>query len=346
MNRTISRPTLWLLSITCFCIALSMPASAQWNRLKEVKKAVKAVAGEPEQDKKPVPGKSAKPGAAAGGTSILFSESPIDPASPGDLTTDFKSGRHIYGLIQIDKTWRALLGKGRKDATKIEVPIDLLVDGKRTEFQYIIIKKAEAIDSNHLIFDIAPEPSKMTAYKDPGFFYPEGKGNRKIGPDTYTYNLAELSPGQHTIRFQIRSYGDIFSAGEFTIVGDDYGFYSELREKILAQAFAVETMPQAKKTDKALEANMRKLLDNAGWKNIRKLVIVDKDWWNDLVDGGNSAVKSRHMAAAVAAKADDGSFFYCICTFHQQKLITGAFGPLELTHTGDRKPILEENIDK
>ena len=354
MNRKHVRRACLALPLACFLLASSTPAFAQFGKLKKLKDVVKKVddeinnkeseqpnAGQPENGQKP-----GTPGAAAAAAPVVFSESPIDPANPANLATSFQTGAHIYGLVQIKDTWRAALGKGRKDIDKIEVPIDMLVDGQRTDFQYITIKKPEAMDSNYLVLDIAPEPDKMTAYKDPGFFYAEGKGNRKIGPDQYTYNLSELPAGQHTIRFQVRSYGDVLSGGEFTIAGDDYSFYAKLREEVLKQAFAVTTMPEAKKVDKALEETMKKLLVNAGWKDVRRLVIVDKDWWNDLVEGGNSPVKSRHMAAAAAAKADDGSFYYCICTFHQQKLIDGSFGPLELTHTGDRKPILEENIDK
>lgn len=61
---------------------------------------------------------------------------------------------------------------------------------------------------------------------------------------------------------------------------------------------------------------------------------------------GKPACPRGTRGGAAAAKADDGSFFWCVCTFHQQKRLDGSFGPLELTHTGDKKPNLEENIDK
>jgi hypothetical protein len=138
----------------------------------------------------------------------------------------------------------------------------------------------------------------------------------------------------------------VLSAGEFTIEGEDYKPYTALREKILAEAFTVATLPKAQMTNVELQASMMKLLQNAGWKNIRKLVISDKDWWLDRAEGGDSPIVARHIAAAVAAKADDGSFYWCICTFQQPKLLDGSFGTLELSHTGEKKPILEENIDK
>lgn len=323
----------------------AVPAFAQLGGLDRVKKAVKDQIKK-EEGKSGDEGKSEESKQADAPGDIVFSAQPIDPAKPDNLVTSFKACGNIYGLVRIDKSWRDLLGKGNKQAAEIQVPIDMIIDGQDVDFQYITIKKAEALDTKFLVLDIAPTPDKMTAYKDPGFFYAEGKGRRKIGPDQYTYNLAQLEPGKHTVRFQIRSYGDVFSAGEFTIEGEDYSCYSALREKLLAEAFQSATMPKAQKTDKELEATMRKLLENAGWSDIRKLVIVDKDWWLDRASGGDSPIVSRHIAAAAATKAEDGTFYWCVCTFHQQKLIDGSFGPLELTHTGDKKPILEENIDK
>jgi hypothetical protein len=280
------------------------------------------------------------------GSTIIFSKSPIDPVKPEELANAFKAGDNIYCLIRTEKTWRDLLGEGSEDVKKIEVPIDMIVDGEKIDFQYVTIKNEKAIDSKVLVLDIAPDPAKMTAYKDEGFVYGEGKGNRKIGPDQYTYNLSKLKPGKHAIKFQIRSYGDILSAGEFTIAGDDYKPYAELREKILKEMLNVGGMPPSQKTDVQLQAEMMKLLRNAGWKNIRVLVIVDKDWWIDRVEGGDSAVKGRHIGAAAAAKADDGTFFWSNLTFEQKKQIDGSFGPLELSHTGVKRPIKEENIDK
>lgn len=57
-------------------------------------------------------------------------------------------------------------------------------------------------------------------------------------------------------------------------------------------------------------------------------------------------IVSRHLDPAVAAKPDDGSFYSWNCTFPRQRKLDGPSDPLELTHTGDKKPIREENIDK
>jgi hypothetical protein len=332
---------LWLMVIGSLFLCGPAPAWAQFGDIyrNTENKIRKAVNGKTNTSEKTAP-------AQQGGAAILFSKSPINPAVPADLATAFKAGDPIYALIQTAKTWRDLLGKGNANLTEIQVPIDMIVAGETVDFQYITIKNAQAIDGRVLVLDIAPDPAKMTAYKDADFAYGEGKGNRKIGPDQYTYNLSKLKPGKHTVKFQVRSYGKIFSAGELTIEGDDFKTYADLREKILKVMLNVGGMPKSQKTDAQLAAQMMKLLQNAGWKNIRRLNIVDKDWWNDLVSGGDSPVKGRHIAAAVAAKAADGSYFWANVTFAQQMLITGAFGPLELSHTGEKRPIKEENIDK
>jgi hypothetical protein len=343
-----------LVAAVCVQVGWTPAAYGQFGRLKDAikkgtKEAQKAVGGEQEeqtQDEATGPGAPQVPSSQPVAGNVVYSTTPIDPNNPTNLCLSFKAGDHIYGLILVDKPWRELLHRGGPPLTEVKVPIDLLVDGTKREFQYITIKKPEAANSKVLVLEIAPEPEKMTAYRDPGFFYGEGKDNRKIGPDTFTYNLSELPPGKHRIKFQVRSYADIYSAGEFTIEGSDYGFYARLREEVLKVVSGAATMPQAKKTDKALEATMRKLLENAGCSNVRKLVIVDKDWWLDRQSGGDSPIVSRHMDAAACTKADDGTYYYCICQFHQYKRIDGSFGPLELTHTGDKKPILEANIDK
>lgn len=291
--------------------------------------------------------KAAQEKAAGTGTAgrIVFAAAPIDPANPANLTTSFKAPEHIYGLIQMDKSWSSLLGKKTDDGLQVLVPIGMHIDGQDVGFQYIEIKKAEAKDGKLLVLDIAPDAANMTAYKDRGFSYGESRGNRQIGPDLFTYNLSQLKPGKHKVRIRVSSFSDVLAVGDFTIEGEDFKPYAKLHEQIVAQAQSHATMPEAKKTDKALEREMLELLDNAGWENIRKLVIVDKDWWLDRVAGGDSAVKSRHIAAAVAAKVADGKFFWSNCTFHQQRLISGGFGPLELTRTGRKRPIHEKNID-
>jgi len=274
---------------------------------------------------------------------IVFSKQPIDPANPTNLTKVFKAGDPIYALLIADRPWRALLKA--QDQTEVKLMVFMEAPSGR-DYQYITMKTPAAIDSKTLLLDIAPEPARMRTYTDPAYEYGEGRGYRKIGPIAFTYTLGQLEPGKHEIAFSAKHFDEIYAAGTITIEGPDFARYTALHEQVKAAEAANARMPEAKMVDKAMEATMRKLLANAGWPTVVRLVIVDKDWWLDRASGGNSPIVSRHIEAAAAAKDTDGSYFYKNCTFHQRKLITGGFGPLELTNQGMKRKIAAANINK
>mgnify|MGYP001553247355 CR=1 FL=1 len=58
----------------------------------------------------------------------------------------------------------------------------------------------------------------------------------------------------------------------------------------------------------------------------------------------SSPVTSGHRAAAAAYEHTDGKYYYKTCTFHEHSLISGGFGPLELTHQGKPVPISAEAL--
>lgn len=271
-----------------------------------------------------------------GGGKIVFSESPIDPASPANLTNEFQAGDNIYGLILIDKTWRELYQAGEK--TELGIMVGLAVNGYE-DYQYITLKKPQYIEAKSLVLEIAPSPDKMTSYKDPDMLFGEGKGNRKIGPIAFTYDLAQLPAGKHTVKFYVRNYGEHPAVGEFTIEGADFKFYADLHEKVKGASDAVATLPAAGMINKELEGQMRALLENAGWTNILRVVIIDKDWWVE----GNTR---RYLNVAAAAKDSNGQCYWCNTQFSQPKLIDGSWGKLELTSTGIKRTITEENVNK
>jgi hypothetical protein len=276
------------------------------------------------------------PTSEMGAGKIVFSKSPIDPAKPANLTTSFKAGDTIYGLIQAGKSWREIYGaKGKTELGLMTV----MVIGENQTLQYITLKKGAYIDSAQLVLDIAPAPELMTAYKDPDILFGEGKGNRKIGPIAFTYELGQLPAGKHKIQFFIRNYGDNVASGELEIEGSDFKFYAQLHEKFKAASESMATLPPAQMVNHELEGQMRKLLQNAGWNNILRLVIVDKDWW---LEGSTS----RYLNVAAAAKGADGKCYWCNLQFTQPRLITGAWGALELTKTGIKRNIAEENVNK
>jgi len=98
--------------------------------------------------------------------------------------------------------------------------------------------------------------------------------------------------------------------------------------------------------NKALEEKMAGLLKNAGWPAIYRLNIVDKDWWLDRASGGDSPIVSRRMAAAALTQDSDGSYYYCVVSFQQPRLITGDWGKLEILKVGAKNPLPKANIDK
>jgi hypothetical protein len=272
---------------------------------------------------------------------IVFSKAPIDPNNPADLTNQFNAGDTIYGLIQTKKPWSEIYdGKSSAD-----VMVNVLLDGEKIHAQFVTLKSPELMAQQYLVFEIAPDPDEMTAYANPDRVYGMSTATLRQGPNELTQHLAQLDPGEHTMAFDITYYGTTWAAGGFTVRGDDFGGYAGLHEKIAKAVAEAVTLPPAKKTDKAMAAEMESLLENAGWENIHRINIVDKDWWIDRVAGGDSAVQSRHIAAAALARDDDG-YYYKVCTFHQDRLLTGGFGELYLSHQGDRVPIPEANIDK
>lgn len=270
---------------------------------------------------------------------IVFSTVPLDVAQPANLTNSFTTNDTIYALIQVEKPWKDLITK-----SKIEVQIPLIVWLDETRlFQYITIKSPELMGGTHLVFDIAPDLPKMKAYRDPNIVFPDAFGS-KWGPAALTGKFAQLTPGKHTVKLEVWDFGKVYASGVFTLEGDNYTMYATLHEAIKAELTGKRTMPQAKQTNKELEAEMLKLCTNAGWQNILKLVIIDKDWWLDRESDGDSPVTSRRMDAAVAAKATDGSCFYAVITFQQPKLISGDFGKLAIMHSGANIPLPCENI--
>ena len=282
-------------------------------------------------------------GARAGQGTIVFSKEPIDPANPQNLTRSFQAGDSIYGLMQPRQTWRELYGDKAKEQAMLLLMWTL--DGQPKVGGYITVVKPAYIDSKTLVFDVAPALARMTAYRDPGVEYDQHRGIKK-GACQFTLELSQLKPGKHTVEFCILDFGEKHVVGSFDIEGQDYSAYAKLHEQIKADVTGARTLPAAQKTDKAMEDEMRKLLLNAGWPNVLRLNIVDKDWWIDREAGGDSPVKSRHMDAAAACKDKDGKCYYRVCTFHQQRQVGGGFGALELTHQGIPVPIPEENIPK
>lgn len=278
---------------------------------------------------------AAKPGSG----STVFSKEPINPTAPPTSSPSFAAGDKIYGMLKATKPWKELLGSS--DYLIVYVSID----GTQKISKTISLKRPDLLTRNYFIIDIAPDPSGMTNYSDRDIVFPE-KDGFKFGPELFTKYLSELTPGKHSFRLEVKAYNEVFAAGEFSISGSDYSSYAALLADIKNSSGKQQKMPKPGMTNITLQNEMIALLKNAGWPEIRRLLIVDKDWWIDRVSGGDSPIQSRHIEAAAAAKDAGGGYYYSHVTFHQPLLITGGWGKMELTDTGKKKTITEENIDQ
>lgn len=337
----------FFLGIGLFCLVLftttTKPVYGFGSFLNKVGKTVEQATQSVDAVTKPEPAMVPKvetrsPVSAASASQIgtvVFSKTPINPENPTNLETSFQAGDHIYGLIQLDKAWRELFNS---KGDQVSIMVNFAIDGNET-YQYVYLKKAEYIDSRYFVLDIAPAVDKMTAYKNPDIVYGEGKGNRKIGPIAFTYDLSQLSPGKHSVVVSVLRYGEKQILGAFEIDGSSYKFYADLHEKVKSTNDAFATMPKAGMIDKNLESQMKQLLKNAGWSNILRVVIFDKGWWND----GN---RRRYLNVAAAVKQKDGKCYWSDLQFSQNRLLSGGWSKLELTRTGDKRPITEANVYK
>ena len=273
---------------------------------------------------------------------FYFSTEPFKDPAGGQVQESFEAGDHIYGIIRMTQKWSEIYKK-KKD---FSIRIDVKIDGNGIHAQFVTIKSSEYAQRDYLIFDVAPALSELTAYSDPNIEYGKTTASIVQGPNELTHHLGSLSSGSHKVAFSVYYYGKIWAEGQFSVAGDDFSKYSELHGKIATGVVSARTLPAAKMSNKNIEKQMESLLKNAGWDNVYRLNIVDKDWWIERTNGGNTPVKARYLAAAALTKKADGSYAYKKCTFHQDKLITGNFGELYLSHQGEEVVINKDNIDK
>ncbi|MCF8056148.1 MAG: hypothetical protein K9K37_05875 [Desulfocapsa sp.] len=263
----------------------------------------------------------------------IFSKSPIDPSDPGKSVTSFETGDYIYAVLRPGSSWKDIYQK----ESGFYIMVQFYVDDQKITGKPVTFKSAEAAARDYLILDIAPKPSKMTSYSNPDIEFATYDGF-KFGPQEFTKILGGLPPGKHTVKVEVYNYGKTYGSGTFEIDGSDYKFYTKLNAEITENVGQNITLPPAGMVDKKLEAEMRQLAENGGWKDIETLYIKDKDWWVEQGVG-------RYIAAVIAAQAEDGSYFYSIVTFKQDQILTG-WGPLRLDHTGARIAIPQKNIGK
>jgi len=270
----------------------------------------------------------------------VCSTSPINPARPPASKTSFKAGDRIYCVLMHDKTWAEMMNDPYANGLIMEIHID----GVKKTGTMVELKNPELFKRKYFVMDIAPDPDKMTTYKDKDVVFAKRDGQR-FGPELFTKYLSELSPGKHKVQVSVQYFGKPQSEVEFEIEGGNFSSYAALLSGVKGAAGAMQTMPKAGLTDRSIEGDIKKSLAKSGVKNVARVVITDTNWWIDRASGGNSAVVSRHLAAAVAVKEGKGCGF-SVMTFYQPKLITGAWGQLELRRKGDMTSLPCANVNK
>lgn len=274
---------------------------------------------------------------------FVFSSAPIKGDGKKLVSQpSFNAGDYIYGMIRTKKNWAELYGKSKN----FSIRVDVTIDGKKIHAQFITLQDSSYAKKDFLVFNVAPRLEHLAAYTDPNIRY--GKTTESIvqGPNELSYELGKLGPGSHEVEFTIQYYGKVLAAGGFTVEGDDFVAYSTLHDKIAGGVTAARTLPPAKMKNAKFEKEMAELLREAGWSNVYRLNIIDKDWWIERVDGGNTAVSARYLTAAAITELADGSYCFRKCTFHQDRLLSGGFGKFYLSHQSEAVPIPKSNLDK
>jgi hypothetical protein len=288
-------------------------------------------------------------GEALGAGKIVFSKSPIDLKSPAVQASGFKAGDPIYGAIILDAPIKRLCGsKASIYATKETIEIKYYVDEQYVDSGIVTAKGPFFSDSTAIPLDVAPEPARMTAYKEPNLEYHKF-GQNYDGAMNFSTSLGGLSGGAHTFRIELSTCGSTIAQGSFRIEGASYASYTELVPALRSEETKGVGMSAPRKVDPALTAAMLKAMQSSSstaWKDqILRVVIVDPDWFIERhpISG---AILFRYIRAEVAVKAGDGKCsFYRLCTF-KQDYIGGKFAATYSDGHGDRQPLPCENVGK
>jgi len=287
---------------------------------------------------------------------IVFSKSPIDPAKPAGLTTNFKAGDTIYGLASLPDTIRNLSGNPSAKRTSVEI---VLIDDDDISIYTGGTAGEAASNRKYFTFDILPDPSNMSAYVNNEVEYKKYPNPAACdGPIRIAETFRRLQPGTYSINVSVKVNYREAAKGSFTIEGNNYSAYGAMMTAMIsgADSGAAESarMPQAKMKNNKTEADMIKAIKNSNdWKTGRikankeiiSLVIIDPEW---MVRRHNvtNAILHRYIRAAAAVKDSKGEcWVYPQITF-QEDYSGGKYLPLKYDGAGDMFKIQCGNINK
>jgi hypothetical protein len=281
---------------------------------------------------------------------ILFSTAPIAAGKPSRLSTSFKAGERIYGLIVFTDQIRKIAGVGEAESDNA-FEVKVWVDGEpESSGGTSLTMRKDALVATTFVLDIAPDPEKMTAYSDPSIIWPEKfeKEGKRAGPMQLTKLLSNLPAGKHTVKIVLYRYQDL-AAGEFAIEGD-FASYAQLWEGLDGQAIKGVNMPQPAMSDRVLEGEMEKLIrgsthdlaQGAREGKILQVAIIDPDWQIERhpISG---VILFRYIRAEVGFLATDGTAWIQRFVF-KQEFVGDAYQPTAIHGYGDKRKTAPENL--
>lgn len=293
---------------------------------------------------------------------IIFSNNPVNPDNPENVTTDFKSGDFIYGMALTGDTIKNVCGT--EDSKKIILEVHYFMmkpplysyqspSEEFIDFSEMTIT-GKSLNNKYLVLDIAPEPSKITAYKDSDVSFKKF-GIHIDGPVKYTESFSKFKSGKQTLIFKVRCKYAYVASGEMVIEGDDYSGYKTLSGEYRNLSAKSETqkakMPEAKMQDKKLEKEMIDALKKSQTFKARmngqiiRLNIIDSDWYirrNEIT----GQILHRYIRAAVAIKDAGGTCKVWDLVTFQQDFIGNKFQKTKFDGAGDSFQIKCGNISK
>jgi len=346
--------TRWVGCVLSAAIVLGagLPAHAQLGGLKDILKKGKKLADKTKKDDEKKDEKAdeatqdaPKAGKPAGG-GVVFSKAPVNLEKPADLTNTFKAGDRIYAGFFLADTFAALAEQ--EEPSKLIIEVKCWLDGKyHGRGSFNITLRKDAVNKKALAMGVAPDPGKMNDYDDPNVAYRkqfDALGKRG-GPMQLTMMLSKLMPGKHTVKLQMYRY-KVYAEGEFTVEGD-FAPYKELFKQLDEANTQTVKLPEAKKKDPKLEAEMVAALKASQVKEAKegevlKVIIIDPDWHLERhkISG---RVLFRYIRTEVALQEKDGPCWLWRFVF-KQDFIGEKFQKTKLHGIGERKKIPRKNV--
>lgn len=284
---------------------------------------------------------------------VVFSSSPIDPASPAGLQTEFRAGDHLYAVAYLPQTLKDIyVNASENEKLQVEVFVyeikPPLYDYQQPREEQLTFANmyisGDLKQKNFLVIEMVPDPAVTQVYNTPGITWKKF-GKKYEGPVNFAESLAKLGPGEHTLKVVVQCYYSPAASGTLKISGEEYTGYNRVAEQLneagAAAGMANAEFPAAVTTDKTREAQMVAALKNSNdWKTgfidgtevLKVAITYDWEIRRHEISG---AILHRYCIAYMAVKTKSGGCAYYRVTF-QEDYVGGKFQPLRYDGVGDK----------